>query len=144
MLSYKFRLPGFILIAAGIIMTILFFTIDFRIEIPVLAIVSSYMETKFFAIFKTNFADELIILTLLAGLSLVAFSEEKDENEMHPLLRSRAFAKTALINTVFMAISVIFIYGTGFMSVMIADIFLPFVIYLVVFNSPKRRLKKAE
>ncbi len=143
MLPYKYKLPGFILISAGIIMTILFFTVDFRIEIPVLAIVSSYMETKFFALFKTNFADELIILTLLAGLSLTAFSEEKTENEIYSSFRSRAFARTALINTIFMAFSVIFIYGAGFMSVMIADIFLPFVIYLFVFNSLKKRHKKA-
>jgi hypothetical protein len=141
MLSYKYKLPGIILFSAGIIMTILFFTLDFRIEIPVLALVSSYMETKFFVLFKTNFADELIILTLLAGLSLVAFSEEKTENEMYTALRSRSFAKTAVINTLFMAFSVIFIYGAGFMSIIIADIFLPFITYLILFNSMKRRLK---
>lgn len=144
MLPYKYKLPGLILVSAGIIMTVLFFTVDFRIEIPVLAIVSSYMETKFFALFKTNFADELIMLTLLAGLALIAFSEEKTENKRYASIRNRALGKTALINTIFMAFSVIFIFGAGFMSVMIADIFLPFVIYLFVFNSLKRRLKKAE
>ncbi len=138
-LPYKYKLPGIILIIAGTIMTILFFTIDFKFEIPVLAIVSSYMETKFFAIFKTNFTDELIILTLLTGLALVTFSEEKNEKELHISVRGRAAAKTAVINTIFMAFSVVFIYGTGFMSVMIADIFLPFVIYIVIFNLMKRK-----
>jgi hypothetical protein len=137
LLKYKFRLPGIILVIAGSIMTVLFFTINFRIEIPVFAIVSSYMETRLFVTFKTNFADELIILALLSGLVLIAFSEEKNEKELPQELRTKAVARTAVINTVFMIFSVVFIYGTGFMSVMIADIFLPFVIYIITFNMMK-------
>jgi len=139
LLPNKYKLPGIIIIVAGVIMTILFFTIDFRFEVPVLAIISSYMETKFFAVFTTNFADELIILTLLTGLALVSFSQEQNETELLKTFRIKAVTKTAVINTIFMAFSVVFIYGTGFMSVMIADIFLPFVIYIVTFNLMKGR-----
>ena len=63
MLSNKFKIPGYVLIILGFVLTYLYFVVNIRIEIPVLAIVSSFTETKFFTIYKTNVADEFIILT---------------------------------------------------------------------------------
>jgi len=50
-------------------------------EFPVFAIYSSYMETRFFTMVSTNFADELIILLFLAGLSILVFLKEKNETD---------------------------------------------------------------
>ena len=46
MLSHKFKIPGYILIILGFVLTYLYFVVNIRIEIPVLAIVSSFTETK--------------------------------------------------------------------------------------------------
>ena len=139
LLPFKYKMPGYILIFIGLILSILFFTINFRFQIPVLVLVSSYMETRFFTIFNTNFADELIFISLLTGFSLVAFSREKSEKDFYNSLRLRALVKTVITNTVFMIFSVLFIFGSAFMGIIVLNIFLPFIVYLVFFNFMRRR-----
>jgi hypothetical protein len=97
------------------------------------------METRFFTIFNTNFADELIFISLLTGFSLVVFSREKNEKDFYNSLRLRALVKTVITNTVFMIFSVLFIFGSAFMGIIVLNIFLPFIVYLVFFNFMRRR-----
>jgi hypothetical protein len=139
LISHKYKIPGYLLIFIGLVLTILYFSVDFRFEMPVFAVFSSYFETKFFTAFRTNFADELIILLFLAGLTLVAFSKEKNESELLQPLRIKALIKTAIINSLVMTFSVVFIYGSGFMAILIVNIFLPFILYLSIFNLLKFR-----
>jgi hypothetical protein len=134
LLSFKYKIPGFILIFIGLVLTVLYFSVEFRFEIPVIAVFSSYFETKFFTAFRTNFADELILLIFLAGFSMVVFSKEKAESDYTESLRIRALVKTAVINTIILIFSVLFIYGSGFMGILILNILLPFILYLVFFN----------
>jgi hypothetical protein len=91
MLPYKFKTPGYSLIIAGFVLTYLYFVVNIRIEIPVLAIVSSFTETKFFTVYKTNIADELIILLLIAGFCMVVFSNEKNETDQIKRTRINRF-----------------------------------------------------
>ena len=137
LLSFKFKIPGFILIFIGLILTILYFSVEFRFEMPVLAVFSSYVETRFLTTFSTNFADELILLILLAGFSLVVFSKEKKGFDFFQSLRIKALVKTAIINVAFLIFSVMFIYGNGFIMVLILNMFFPFILYLVIFNFMK-------
>ena len=139
MLQYSKKKYGYVLAGAGIIMAVLYFTVNFRFEIPVFAVFSSYMEVKFFTFFKTNFADELIILSILAGLLLLVFTREKEEKEEFRELRFRAAALTALLNSAVLAASLLFIYGGGFMGILIGNIFSPFILYLLIFGNLKSR-----
>jgi uncharacterized Tic20 family protein len=90
---------------------------------PVFAIFSVFLETKFFAIFRTNIADELILLTLLAGLGLIIFSKEKNETEELDLLRLKALAKAGISNLIFLFVSVLFIYVSVFIAILVINIF---------------------
>jgi amino acid transporter len=137
MLSNKFRIPGYVLTLTGLLLAVLYFTMKLRFEIPVFAFVSSYLKTKYFTTFSTNFADESIFLFLLAGLSLLVFSKEKDEKELFTSLRYKAIVSTIIINICFLAFSVIFIYGSGFLVMVLINAFLPFIVYLLVFNIMK-------
>jgi hypothetical protein len=134
LLPFRYKIPGYILIIIGLILTTLYFTLDLRFEMPVFAFFSSYMETRFLTFFKTNFADELILLTLITGFSLVAFSGEKVEQNFFSSIRYKAISKTAVINTSFLIFSILFIYGSGFVGIVLINIFSPFIIYLVLFN----------
>ena len=146
MLPYKYKIPGYIMVSAGFILVILFFSVNFRFQIPVFAIVSSYMETRFLTTFKTNFADETILFLLLAGFILVVFSREKTEYEFIQSIRFKAAVKAALINSLLLVFSILFIYGSIFKAIVILCIFLPFILYLIFFNyylaGEKRRNKR--
>ena len=137
--SNKFKIPGLILVIAGLVLAILYFSINLRFEIPVFAVVSSFMETKLFTTFSTNFADELTMILLFSGLFILATSEEKDENEQVKASRQKAVKTALIINSAILAFAILFIYGSGFMAVIIANPFMPFIIYLIMFSFLKRK-----
>ena len=145
MLPYKYKLPGYILIATGLMAAILFFSINFRFEIPVFAVVSSYMETRVFTTFRTNITDEVILLILLVGFILVACSGEKDEYKIDKSIRIKALGKTVIVNSLFLVFSIVFIYGSAFLMMSVANLFSPFILYLIFFNyylsREKRKIK---
>ncbi|HPR27019.1 MAG TPA: hypothetical protein PLG29_11695 [Lentimicrobium sp.] len=144
LLPYRWKLPGMILSSAGVLLAVLFTWFDFRLKIPVFAVYSAFLETKMFVTFRTNFSDELTLLTLLTGLALVAFSKEKNEQQGFDLIRLKAMFRAAMVNTAFLFLSVLFIYGSGFMAVLVANLFSFFVLYLLFFYSGKLRANHAD
>jgi hypothetical protein len=144
MLPYRYKAAGVLLTAAGLIMGILYFMADFRFELPVLAVLSSYAETKFLATFTTNFADELILLTLLAGFLLIVFTREKEEDESFAELRLRSAVYAVLINSGILVFSLLFLYGGAFAGVLIANMYTPFIFYLAVFYRLRSSQRKSE
>lgn len=144
LLHNKFKIPGIIMVLAGIIMTTIYFLADFRFELPVFAVVSSYMKTSFFTTFKTNFADEAILLLLLVGFLLWAFSKEKVETDGLWSLRQEALKRAILTNTGFLLFTVLFIYGSGFIAIILLNLILPFVWYLSFFYFLMSREKRKD
>ncbi|NMC38391.1 MAG: hypothetical protein GYA41_08725 [Bacteroidales bacterium] len=142
MLPYKWKIVGYCIAAASAITAVFYFAAGFRFEMPVFAIVSSYKETKFLTSFSTNFADEAMMLGFISGFALIAFSKERKELDIYRDKRISALIKTAVINTLFLIFSVLFIYGSGFMGIVILNLVLPFVIYIVLFNALKDRVSR--
>jgi hypothetical protein len=143
MLPYRFKFPGYILILTGIVLSILYFTVKFRFQMKVFALFSSYLKTRYFTTFTTNFADETIFLLLLSGFSLTVFSREKDELDVFMPMRYRALVRTVIADILFLFLSVLFIYGSGFLVMAIFNIILPFILYLLFFTYMKiKELKK--
>jgi len=138
LLSYRWKWVGIFLSLAGIILAVMYFFFDFSFTLPVFAVFSSFIETKIFATFTTNFADELILILLITGVGLIVFSKEKHETEMLDKLRLSAIFKSILANTIFLLFSVLFIYGTGFMAIMIFNLISGSVFYLIFFYMAKR------
>jgi hypothetical protein len=142
LLPYKCKIPGYALLIAGAVMTYLYFVVNIRLELPVPAIISSFAETKFFTSYKTNVADELLIILLITGFSLIVFSKEKNETVQLRELRIRSLIRTALTDIFIILFATLFVYGSGFMAIIIMNLFLPFIIYLIFFNVAKRKIMK--
>ena len=132
-----------ILAAAGTILACLYFLIDLRFQFPVLALVSSYMETRFLAVFKTNFADETILILLLTGFSLWTFSREKKETADMARVRAMAVKKTIYLNIALLFFAVLFLYGGAFMGFLMMEMVLPFIIYLIMFHLTLKKQRRA-
>ena len=81
----------------------------------------------------TNFADELILILLISGLGLVILSREKNEAEYLDSIRATAFARAFLTNIVFLLFSIVFIYGTGFITALVLNQISLSVFYIVFF-----------
>ena len=149
MLSSKFKIPGFLLLIAAIILTVYYFLFNFRFEFPVFAVISSYSETKFFWTFSTNFADELILLLFTTGFTLTIFSREKTEYREYKLVRRKAIYLTITADIGYLIFIFLFSFGSAFIALIILNLFLPFILYLVFFYimklkvlGKKQKLKK--
>ena len=141
LLPYPWKQAGYLLTFAGMMLAILYFLFDFRFSIPVFAVVSSFLETRMFVTFRTNFADELILLLLICGLGLIVCSKEKSESEIMDALRSGAFIRAIIANTSLLLFSVLFVYGSGFLAVLTLNIFSFPVFYLLFFHLRRQREK---
>jgi hypothetical protein len=139
LLPFPFKLAGLFLTLGGIATAVLYIWLDFRFTMPVFAVFSSFVETKMFATFRTNFADELAMLLLIAGLGLIVFSKEKNETENLTLVRNKALAKASIANTVFLLFSILFVYGSGFIGILVLNLFAFSIFYLIFFFFLKRK-----
>lgn len=133
LLPYRWKLVGWLLVLSGIVLAILYFWFEIRFTMPVFAVFSSYLENKFFVTFTTNVTDDLILLLLISGFGFVVFSKEKTESENLDLIRTKALAKASIANIVFLLLAVLFIYGNGFIAIMVLNLFSFSLFYLFFF-----------
>lgn len=121
------------MLCAGVMLSIFYAMFDFRITLPVFAIYSSFFETKLFTIIQTNIADELILLILLLGFIFVSFSRERNERQNDRILRADALNYALISNAVFLIVAILFVFGQGFITILILNMFSVFVFYLFYF-----------
>jgi len=144
LLPYFWKLAGLLLTLAGTILAVLYLWLDLRIKLPVFAVFSSFLETKMLVSFRTNITDELVMILLIAGTSLLVFSQEKNEGEHLPALRFRAMAKALISNTILLLFSVVFVYGSGFLGILVINLISLQLFYLMYFYLLKRKKQISE
>jgi hypothetical protein len=142
MFSYKFKYVGLLLLLSGLILTLLNQIHRLKIRLPVLAVHSSYIQTKYFTIITTNIFEEITLLCLLAGFLLLVFSKERVEMKAYETLREESWKSVIFLNSALLVFSILFIYGKGFIAVLILNLFTPFIFYLMVFMIKKAKLKQ--
>ena len=142
MISYKFKIPGFVLILIGIALTILYYFHKMDWSVPVFAIQSSYLETRYFTIIETNIFEELILLSYFLGFLMTAFSKEKIEQPEYKVLRGKAWQKAVLVNLFILIFGTVFIYGTGFVGLLVFNLVSVFVFFHIFFYFRKRKFRR--
>ncbi len=141
LLPYPVKFAGLFLTFAGLLLGVAYLWLDFRFSMPVFAIFSSFLETKMFVTFNTNFADELTMMLLFTGLSLIVFSKEKIESEYLDSTRGKAMVKALFYNNIMLFFSILFIYGSGFIGMLVINLFSCSLFYLFFFSLMKYKLK---
>ena len=96
-----------------------------------------------FRIIKNDPINEIAMLGLLASLSLIALSRERDEDEMTGHIRMQSFVWSFWVTAAVLAFGIIFFYGLAFMEFAFAAIFLVFVLYILKFNLTMRAVRRA-
>jgi len=142
MISYKFKIIGYFLILAGIILTAIYSFHRVDLSMPVFAAYSSFLVTKYFTIIKTNIFEELILLSFFIGFLLIVFSKERIENEYYTVLRGKSWQTAILLNSILLICSTAFVFGRGFLMVLILNLFSTFILYYLTFQLKKRRFDR--
>jgi|SRR5665647_1641462 len=139
LLPYRWKFVGWLLTLCGTFFAFLYFAYNFKFKIPVFEMYSSFLRTKTFVTKTTNFADELILILLITGLGLIVFSREKVESENLDSIRAAALARALLTNIVFLLFSIVFIYGTGFITALVFNQISLSLFYILFFFFLKRK-----
>ena len=138
LLPYTWKFVGLLLTLCGIVMAGFYVWFDVRIMLPVFAVYSSFLETKIFTSFRTNVADEITLLLLIAGLGFIVLSREKIETETTDSIRKKAFVRSLEANSIMLLLAVMFVFGTGFVYAMVFNLISVLVFYLIFFYYFKR------
>lgn len=137
LLNTKFRIVGMVITVTGVLFSYLHFGRGIKpdfLETKVFAIYSSYFDTKYFQVIPNNISEELCGILLLTGLFLIAFAREKKEEPHFNDLRFKALILTFYSSAAILFFSFIFIFGLGFMKVVILNIYIPLVLYILLFR----------
>ncbi|QHT71136.1 hypothetical protein GXP67_33025 [Rhodocytophaga rosea] len=81
-----------------------------------------------------NFTNELLGVLLIIGLNLVAFSKEKIEDEWVTKTRLESLQWGVYINSFLVLLSLVFFYGTDFLTVMTFNLFTVLLFFIIRFN----------
>ena len=142
LLPYYFKIIAFGLILIGIILSVFYLQYDFKYTSSVFAVISMYLENRFFVVIQTNIIDEIILILLVVGFGQIMFSEEKIEDDDITVVREKAIMKAFVANTFFIIFSIIFIYGGGFIGVLLLNLITVFIFYLFFFYQSLYKRKK--
>jgi hypothetical protein len=120
------RIAGFLFTISGILIACLVYILDFKpkfLDIKVFSVFSYYFDKRYFSVISNNIGEEIIMILILTGLFLLSFSKLRNESEVTVLLRLKALFISLYINTFILILSVVFIYGLGFIAITVANCF---------------------
>jgi len=112
--SYKLRYYGLSLTLIALILTILYISIDLRIDTKVLAINSTFFESNWFTIIQTNIIEELMMILYILGLSLIVWSIYKNTPKDQYYILIKSAIRTFWLVIILQILSILFFYGLGF------------------------------
>lgn len=139
LLHNRYKTLGWYLLTPAILVGIVLLIFDydtFTINSKVFAIYSDeiFSKSKTFQCIETNITPTLIGLLFMIGALLVTFSKEKSEDEYISSLRLASLQWAILVNYILLFLSFLFIYGLGFIDVMVYNMFTVLIIFIARFN----------
>ena len=137
LLSHRWKTPGWILTIPAFLIGIYYVLIVqdtemLCIQVPEWADAFLWID-RFFqreGPFKLCLLDELIAVALLAGLLMLAFSREKEEDEYIQRVRLESLQWAILINALLLLLFTLFTYGSPYLTVMTFNMFTPLIIFV--------------
>jgi hypothetical protein len=137
LLPHKFKIIGWVLLIPGILLSVVRFYFEYKpsfLEFRVFAVYSSYFETNYFKTIENNYSEEISGILLLLSLFFITFSKEKREDHKVYLIRLRALFYSVYLNTFLLLFSILFVFGIGFINVLILNLFSTLIIFLIIFK----------
>jgi hypothetical protein len=148
----RFKRIGWILLIPSAILgfLVLFFDLEFKfLNLKVFAIFSETLSfsgegfSRFFCIDENNITDEIVSILFLIGAIFVAFSKEKQEDEFIAKVRLESLVWATYINYAILIFCIVFFFSTGFLTVMILNMFTILLFFIIRFYFILYKTKKS-
>lgn len=147
----QFKIIGWILFIPSLLGGIYFRAADMMdngndaYNFKVFAIISDQIFSKsdFFQFINNNILDELILLFIIIGGILVAFSKTKIEDEFISQLRYESLVWAVYFNFATILFATFFVYGLPYFDFMTMNIFSMLLFYIIRFHFLLYKIQKS-
>jgi len=93
-----------------------------------------FQNNEWFVWIENSIIDELICLFFILGSFFVGFSKAKFEDEYISKIRLESLAWVTYLNYGVLFISILFVYGSSFLTVLVYNLFTTLIFFLLRFN----------
>ncbi|MDN3641217.1 hypothetical protein QWY87_00785 [Lutimonas halocynthiae] len=111
-------------------------------EVPALFVDEIFGEKFMFGLTENNILNEIIGVALIICFLMVAFSKEKQEDELIEKIRLDSLVWATYANYAVLLFSMLFVFGISFFWVMICNMFTILLFFIIRFNWQVRTLNK--
>ncbi len=144
---YGFKSLGWILFLTGIVLGGLFLFWNFEpgfLNVKVFAIAEDevFKSPKYFKVTETNLIDELAAIFTIVGGLLIAFSQEKIEDEFIRKIRLESLVWAFFANYIILLLATFFVYGGIFLLVSWINLASPLIFFIAKFHYELLKLKR--
>ena len=96
----------------------------------------------FFKVVENNILDEILLILTILGALFIAFSKEKNEDELISKIRLDSLVWATYTNYIVLIISTMFVYEITYLWVMIINMLTILIFFIIRFNWQLAKLKK--
>ena len=111
-------------------------------EVPALFVDEIFGDKFMFGLTENNILNEIIGVALIICFLMVAFSKEKQEDELIEKIRLDSLVWATYANYAVLLFSMLFVFGMSFFWVMICNMFTILLFFIIRFNWQVRVLNK--
>ena len=145
---HRYKKIGWIILVPSLIMGLLVVIYDLEPEIldanvPAFFIDNFNGEKEFFGIINNNLFNEICGVFLLISLIVIAFSKEREEDELIVKIRLDSLVWATYLNYTILLLAMLFMYEFSFLWVMIFNMFTILLFFIIRFNWQVNKLNKS-
>lgn len=115
----------------------------FDLNVPAIFVDEIIGEQFVFEMTENNVLNEIIGTILILSFLMVAFSKEKQEDELIAKIRLESLVWATYVNYAVLFVAMLFVYGISFLWVMIFNMFTILLFFIIRFNWQVRKLNKS-
>jgi len=136
---YRYKAPGWVLLGLGLLFGVLY--LMYADELPYfdliwIALISdhNWEQNQYFGLIDNNFLDEISSVLIILGGILVAFSQEKQEDEFIATIRLESLMWATYVNYAILLLAVLFVFDLPFFWVLVFNMFTMLLFFIIRFR----------
>jgi len=144
----RYKKIGLIILIPSLILGLIVVIYDlepesFDLNVPAIFVNGILEDSAFMGVTNNNILNEICGVLLITSLILVAFSKEKQEDELINKIRLESLVWATYLNYGILLLAMIFVYELSFLWVMIFNMFTILLFFIVRFNWQVMKLNKS-
>ena len=111
-------------------------------QVPAFFVSEIFGEHRFISMVENNIVDEILGVLVIIGSLLVAFSKEKDEDELIGNIRLESLVWATYVNYGILLLALILLYDMSFYWVMLLNMFTILIFFIIRFHWMMMKFKQ--